>query len=280
MGVHKDFLKDIIARHNDQNDATRIYSLNITNSVAIFVNNLENPEGLKYAPIGIDESTSDIIIREKSTPFKAKEDGVITTVIGANTVDMVRYYEPGDEIDIETGYRVSLEKEPVVEIKEESETEDIPFKKVTKEDDTTDVTEITQQGVNGIKTLTYSVTYTDGVETARDLISEEVTTEPIDEITTVGTKPDPVIEVKTETETEVVPFEKLEEEDDTTDVTEVTQQGVDGVRTYTYSVTYTDGVETNKELVSNEITTEPIPEITTIGTKQPDPEPDPEEPEE
>ena len=274
MGVHKDFLKDLIARHNDQNDTTRIYSLNTNNSISIFVNNIHNPEGLKYHPIAVDESTSDIIIREKSTPFKSKEDGIITTRIGSGSIDTVRYYEPGDEIDPETGYRVSLEEEPVIEIEEESETEDIPFKKVTKEDDTTDVTEITQQGVNGIKTLTYSVTYTDGVETARDLISEEVTTEPIDEITTVGTKPDPVIEVKTETETKVVPFEKVEEEDDTADVTEITQQGVNGIKTLTYKVTYTDGVETNKELVSDE--------ITNIGTKQPDPEPepDPEEAEE
>src|SRR5690606_1979841 len=44
------------------------------------------------------------------------------------------------------------------------------------------------KGVEGIKTLTYEVTYTDGVETDRKLVSEIVTKEPVSEVIAVGTK--------------------------------------------------------------------------------------------
>jgi resuscitation-promoting factor RpfB len=46
---------------------------------------------------------------------------------------------------------------------------------------------ITTTGVNGVKTRTYTVTYTDGVETGRSLTSETVTTPPVTQVTTVGT---------------------------------------------------------------------------------------------
>jgi hypothetical protein len=39
-----------------------------------------------------------------------------------------------------------------------------------------------------VKTKTYRVTYTDGVETARELVSEAVTTPPVDQVTSVGTR--------------------------------------------------------------------------------------------
>ena len=161
-------------------------------------------------------------------------------------------------------------------IEEETETEVIPFEKETVYDDTLDegYEEVTRQGVNGEETIIYEVTYVNDVETDRTETSRSVTTEPINEITTIGTKPVPVIEVVEETETEVIPFEKETVEDDTFDVgyEEVTQEGVDGVETVIYDVTYTDGVETDRTEKSRSVTTEPITEITTIGTKEPDPE--------
>jgi hypothetical protein len=41
--------------------------------------------------------------------------------------------------------------------------------------------------VNGVKTLVYEVTLTDGVETSRSLLDEEVTTPPVDQVTSIGT---------------------------------------------------------------------------------------------
>ena len=62
----------------------------------------------------------------------------------------------------------------------------------------------------------------------------------------------------------------------------VTTKGVDGVKTLTYEVVFTDGVETSRRLVSEEVTTEPVDEVTSVGTRKPppppppDPEPEPE----
>lgn len=48
-------------------------------------------------------------------------------------------------------------------------------------------TAITTPGVNGQKTLTYSVTYEGSREVRRELVSEIVTVEPVTQITSVGT---------------------------------------------------------------------------------------------
>jgi hypothetical protein len=49
-------------------------------------------------------------------------------------------------------------------------------------------TRVKTQGVNGTKKITYEVTVTDGVETARVLIREEVVKQPVTEVILVGTK--------------------------------------------------------------------------------------------
>ncbi|MCD8149314.1 MAG: G5 domain-containing protein [Clostridiales bacterium] len=49
-------------------------------------------------------------------------------------------------------------------------------------------TSVKQEGQNGIKELTYEVTYVDGEEESRELISEEVTKEAVNEIILKGTK--------------------------------------------------------------------------------------------
>jgi len=70
-----------------------------------------------------------------------------------------------------------------------TETQSIPFDSKTVNDPTLNkgVTQITTVGVNGEKTLTYEVTYTNGVQTGKQLVKEEVTTQPITQITSVGT---------------------------------------------------------------------------------------------
>jgi hypothetical protein len=60
---------------------------------------------------------------------------------------------------------------------------------------------------------------------------------------------------------------------------EVTTKGVDGVKTLTYEVVFTDGVETSRRLVSEEVTTKPVDEVTSVGTRQPPPPPPEPEPE-
>ena len=80
-------------------------------------------------------------------------------------------------------------KQPVIETKTEAQTKEIPF--ITKYvDDNTlakGTTKTAQNGVAGIETTTYSVTYTDGKETARKVVKVEVTKKPIGQIIARGT---------------------------------------------------------------------------------------------
>ena len=78
---------------------------------------------------------------------------------------------------------------PVVETKEETKTEAVSFKTITKEDSTLakGKTQVSQEGEKGERTIVYKVTYTDGKETDRELISETLTKEPINKVVLKGT---------------------------------------------------------------------------------------------
>ena len=85
---------------------------------------------------------------------------------------------------------------------------------------------------------------------------------------TTGTNTQPVTSYQEIRETEVIPFEKTTKEDSALaeGTTRVTVAGVDGEKTIVYRVTLVDGVETDRELLSESITTPPVSEETTIGT--------------
>lgn len=70
----------------------------------------------------------------------------------------------------------------------ETETESIPFELIERNDNTIALgnENISVQGINGERTITYSVTYESGVETARVETGREVTVAPVDQITLVG----------------------------------------------------------------------------------------------
>lgn len=65
----------------------------------------------------------------------------------------------------------------------------VPFTSSTVLDDTLTkgTTQVKVQGVNGVEAQTYKVTYTDGRETGRILISTVVTTPPVNEVIAQGT---------------------------------------------------------------------------------------------
>ncbi|MDP4333287.1 DUF3761 domain-containing protein [Curtobacterium sp. A7_M15] len=83
---------------------------------------------------------------------------------------------------------------PVVTTETVTETSRIPFGATTVESATLaqGTTTVTTPGVRGVDTKTYVVTYTDGVETDRVLQSDQVTTPPVNQVTTVGTYVAPV----------------------------------------------------------------------------------------
>jgi hypothetical protein len=79
---------------------------------------------------------------------------------------------------------------PRVEKRTVRETKSIPFSRRTVKDATLPegTTTVRTRGVPGVKTITYEVTTTDGVETGRRLVRESITRKPITEVTAVGTK--------------------------------------------------------------------------------------------
>jgi hypothetical protein len=81
--------------------------------------------------------------------------------------------------------------------------------------------------------------------------------------------PAPIITAQTVTETEAVPFESQTTESSSfaKGATKVTTPGVNGVKTRTFEVTYEDGKETNRVLIKEEVTTQPVAQVTSVGTK-------------
>lgn len=84
---------------------------------------------------------------------------------------------------------VTRAKGPTTRIEKVQETKTVPFESKTEDSSTLTKgqTSIKQKGVNGTKTLYYEVTYIDGKQTSKKLVSEKVTTQPIAQITTNGT---------------------------------------------------------------------------------------------
>jgi hypothetical protein len=83
--------------------------------------------------------------------------------------------------------------QPKVETTTVTETSPIAFSEKTVNDSSLakGTSKVKTAGVDGVKTLTYEVTLTDGVETGRKVVSDVVTTKPVDQVTAVGTKAQP-----------------------------------------------------------------------------------------
>ncbi len=81
-----------------------------------------------------------------------------------------------------------------------------------------------------------------------------------------------VTRVQVEDVTEVQPVDYATVETDDPQAPEgdrtVTQEGVEGKRTITWRVTRTDGVETGREQVGAAVTTAPVDELVSVGTKE------------
>ncbi len=73
---------------------------------------------------------------------------------------------------------------------------------------------------------------------------------------------------KTEIKKEVIPFDSVEQDDSSIALGEkrISVAGVNGERTITYNVTYVNNAETERVEVKNEVTIEPVAQITLVGT--------------
>jgi hypothetical protein len=84
----------------------------------------------------------------------------------------------------------SLSAKPTVQTRTVTETRSLRFKtkRVNDSHRAAGSTAVTTHGVNGVTTLTYRVTITNGVQTAKKLVSQHTTKEPVTKIIAVGTK--------------------------------------------------------------------------------------------
>ncbi|GAA1388870.1 ubiquitin-like domain-containing protein [Luteococcus peritonei] len=82
------------------------------------------------------------------------------------------------------------------------------------------------------------------------------------------------VTTKQTTSTEPIEHETVRTRSDSLDAgtTKVTTEGKDGVTTKTWLITLTDGKQTGKKLVSSKVTTKPVTEKVTVGTRQDEPE--------
>ncbi|HEM3515078.1 G5 domain-containing protein [Streptococcus suis] len=168
--------------------------------------------------------------------------------------------------------KVGTKKVPGITTEEVTETEAIPYETVRENDPTLEEGKevVSVAGKAGVRTIVYTVTKTDGVETGREVKSDVVTTPAVNEVIKVGTKKAPVITTEEVTETEAVAYETVREDDPTLEEGKevVSVAGKAGVRTIVYTVTKTDGVETSREVKSDTITTPAVNEVIKVGTKK------------
>ncbi|WP_044770496.1 G5 domain-containing protein, partial [Streptococcus suis] len=88
-----------------------------------------------------------------------------------------------------------------------------PFETIREEDPNLEAGKevVAIEGKEGVRTIVYTVTKTDGVETSRVVKSDTITTPAVNKVIKVGTKTttSPVVTTEEISETKPVPFETI-----------------------------------------------------------------------
>ncbi len=173
------------------------------NAEVTFTNKIEIKSGLY--PVSSIVDTSNIkeemnetvqseqvyTVKENDTPLLiASRNGIAYSELKELNPDIEETLLIGQEVLIQRATpKLSVSVVDTVEY-----TEEIPYESTTVEDDSELNTyeEVTTEGKNGEKKITAKVTYINGVESERTILSTEVVSEPVDEVVTVGTK-EPVV---------------------------------------------------------------------------------------
>lgn len=187
------------------------------------------------------------------------EDGA---VIGCEDMGE-KYVAPVNEI-------ISVpSKEHNVVTKEEEKTEIIYFTTKTVDDPSRikgEPDQVVQEGRNGSKTVVYTVTYTDGVETGRVVKSESISVKPVEKIISVASGD---YDITYETETVVIPFDTVYQDAPNwySDEEEVTTEGQNGEKVITYAVRKDKSGNVVSRTVSSEnVTKKAVNKVITRGT--------------
>ncbi|MBX9096129.1 G5 domain-containing protein [Streptococcus gordonii] len=236
-----------------------------TEEVDFQVKEVPNPD----LPVGI---------RTVTTPGKKGVRTIVETVTYTDGVETGRQEKSNtittpavDEV-VEVGTWKATA--PVITTKEETKTEEVDFqvKEVQNPALPEGVRNVTTPGKKGVRTIVYTVTYADGVETGRVEKSNTITTPAVDEVVEVGTKKAtaPVVTTENVTETQVIYHGTitLSNPDLPKGTKRIKIAGVDGEKTVVYTITKTNGVETSRVVRDEQITKTPITQVVEIGTKE------------
>ncbi len=217
-------------------------------------------------------------VRNVTTPGKKGVRTIVETVTYTDGVETGRQEKSNtitipavDEV-VEVGTKKATA--PVITTKEETKTEEVDFqvKEVQNPALPEGVRNVTTPGKKGVRTIVYTVTYTDGVETGRVEKSNTITTPAVDEVVEVGTKKAtaPVVTTENVTETQVIYHGTitLSNPDLPKGTKRIKIAGVDGEKTVVYTITKTNGVETSRVVRDEQITKTPITQVVEIGTKE------------
>ncbi|MEG3266381.1 G5 domain-containing protein, partial [Streptococcus suis] len=229
-----------------------------------------------YVTIRVKDPNLEEGKEEVATPGKAGVRTIVYTVTKTDGVETSRVVK-SDSITtpaVNEVIKVGTKKAPVITTEEVTETKAVPYETVRENDPTLEEGKevVSVAGKAGVRTIVYTVTKTDGVETGRVVKSDSITTPAVNEVIKVGTKKAavPVITTEEVTETKAVPYETVRENDPTLEEGKevVSVAGKAGVRTIVYTVTKTDGVETSRVVKSDVVTTPAVNEVIKVGTKK------------
>ncbi|WP_454927482.1 G5 domain-containing protein, partial [Abiotrophia defectiva] len=160
----------------------------------------------------------------------------------------------------------------VVTTKEVTEIVDEPFQKLEEETATLPKgqKQLKTAGVKGERTKIYRYNVVNGEldESSKTLVSESVTKKPVDEVTLVGTAP--VVTTQEISEESEIPYGTQTQQNANLakGVKNTVRPGVKGKKKVTYTITLTDGVQTDKQVKNTEILTPAVDEIIEVGTKE------------
>ena len=166
--------------------AVRASNVNINNVKIQFSNNYEL--NILTTKINVEEILEDnhIVIASDEIVKPALEaeitsDKTIKIMKSSQTEETIE----ADSIeDIVNNYGVITEE--IITIEEE-----IPFEVVTKDvsgNSESTTTRVIQEGKNGLRIITYKITYKDGIEINREELSSEIIRKPVDKIVQINTK--------------------------------------------------------------------------------------------
>ncbi|MCO8173903.1 G5 domain-containing protein [Streptococcus suis] len=231
-------------------------------------------EAVAYETVREDDPTLEEGKEVVSVAGKAGVRTIVYTVTKTDGVETSRVVK-SDSVTtpaVNEVIKVGTKKAPVITTEEVTETEAVAYETVREDDPTLEEGKevVSVAGKAGVRTIVYTVTKTDGVETSREVKSDTITTPAVNEVIKVGTKKAPVITTEEVTETEAVAYETVREDDPTLEEGKevVSVAGKAGVRTIVYTVTKTDGVETSREVKSDSVTTPAVNEVIKVGTKK------------